>query len=154
MPDLPHSEADPELAALVRPRTSPEAIDDAPTAAFLTSEPDAFPTSEPDVDSVPVLPVTAAVIEDEPWTQPRRRPSLAFRFGISLVVGFVLALGIGVGGLYAYGQQYEGRVLPGVRIGTTDLGGLTREQAEGQIATAYGSLGTGEITLTGPDGHS
>ena len=56
--------------------------------------------------------------------------------------------------LYAWGQQYDGRILPGVRIGSTELGGLTREQAEAQIASAYQSLGTGQITLTGPDGQT
>ena len=68
-------------------------------------------------------------------------------------MGFLLTVGIGAGVLYAWGQQYDGRVLPGVRVGSTDLGGLTREQAEAAIANAYGSLGTGQITLTGPDGH-
>ena len=68
-------------------------------------------------------------------------------------MGFLLTVGVGAGALYAWGQQYEGRVLPGVRVGSTELGGLTREQAEAAIANAYGSLGTGQITLTGPDGH-
>ena len=101
---------------------------------------------------MPVLPLAAAVTDGEPPARPRRRRSLALRFGVSFVLGFVLAVGIGAGALYAWGQQYEGRVLPGVRVGSTDLGGLTREQAEAAIANAYGSLGTGEITLTGPDG--
>ncbi|HLO35050.1 MAG TPA: VanW family protein, partial [Candidatus Deferrimicrobium sp.] len=85
--------------------------------------------------------------------RPRRRRSLALRFGVSFALGFLLALGIGAGGLYAWGHQYDGRVLPGVRVGSTELGGLTREQAEAKIANAYGWLGTGQITLTGPDGQ-
>ena len=101
---------------------------------------------------MPVLPVAAAVTDGEPPARPRRRRSLALRFGVSFVVGLVLAVGIGAGALYAWGQQYDGRVLPGVSVGSTDLGGLTREQAEAAIANAYGSLGTGQITLTGPDG--
>ena len=83
---------------------------------------------------------------------PRRGRSLARRFGVAFVLGVLLSLGIGVGVLYAWGQQYEGRILPGVRIGNTELGGLTREQAEAEIAKAYGSLGTGQIELTDPDG--
>ena len=66
----------------------------------------------------------------------------------------MLAAGVGAGVLYAWGQQYDGRVLPGVRVGSTELGGLTREQAEAEIANAYGSLATGQITLTGPDGQT
>jgi vancomycin resistance protein YoaR len=86
--------------------------------------------------------------------RPRRRRSLAVRFGVSLALGFVLAISVGAGVLYAWGVQYDGRVLPGVRVGSADLGGLTREQADTAIANAYGSLGTGQITLTGPDGDT
>ena len=93
------------------------------------------------VDTVPVLPLAAAVTDGEPPARPRRRRSLALRFGVSFVLGFLLAVGIGAGVLYAWGQQYDGRVLPGVRVGSTELGGLTREQAEAAIANAYGSLG-------------
>ena len=89
----------------------------------------------------------------EPPARPRRRRSLALRFGVSFVLGLVLAVGVGAGALYAWGQQYEGLVLPGVRVGSTDLGGLTREQAEAAIETAYEGLGAGEIALTGPDGQ-
>ena len=92
--------------------------------------------------------------EDEPPARPRRRRSLALRFGVAFVLAFLLTVGIGGGVLYAWGQQYEGRVLPGVRVGSTDLGGLTREQAEAAITNAYGSLGTGQITLTGPNGQT
>ncbi len=108
------------------------------------------PTSEPGVETVPVLPL---VTDGEPPARPRRRRSLAFRFGVSFVLGFVLAAGVGVGVLYAWGQQYDGRVLPGVRVGSTELGGLTREQAATEIANAYRSFATGQITLTGPDGQ-
>ncbi|HZC32899.1 MAG TPA: VanW family protein [Candidatus Bathyarchaeia archaeon] len=118
-----------------------------------TAAADTSPASEPGVDAVPDVPVAAAVTEDEPAAAPRRRRSLAFRFGASFVLGFLLAAGIGVGVLYAYGQQYDGRILPGVRVGSTELGGLTREQAEAKIANAYGSLATGQIRLTGPDGQ-
>ena len=134
MTDLPNSAPDPELAALVRRDAPP---DDA----------------EQGVDAVPVLPLAAAVAEGEPPVLPRRRRSLAFRFGVAFVLGFLLAVGVGAGVLYAWSQQYDGRVLPGVRVGSTELGGLTREQAEAEIANAYGSLGTGQITLTGPDGQ-
>ena len=103
---------------------------------------------------MPVLPVAAAVTEGEPTARPRRRRSLVLRFGAAFVLGFLLAVGIGTGILYAWGQQYDARVLPGVRVGSTELGGLTREQAEAEIAKAYGWLGTGQITLTGPDGQT
>ena len=116
-----------------------------------TAPADTSPTLEPGVETVPVVPLAAAVTDDEHPARPRRRRSLALRFGVSFVVGFVLAIGIAGGVVYAWGQQYEGRVLPGVRVGSTELGGLTRDQAGAEIATAYESLGSGQITLAGPD---
>ena len=172
---------DPELAALVSstragalPDTtaaaapvsdepvSDEPVSDEPTGA---TSPEPSPTVEPGVEGVPVtplepvlaepeLPVAAAVTDSEPPATPRRRRSLAFRFGVAFVLGFLLAVTISGGVLYAWGQQYEGRILPGVRIGTTELGGLTREQAEAAIGSAYGSLAAGQITLTGPEGQT
>jgi hypothetical protein len=129
------------------------ADESAPSEPTDAAPADTSPTSEPGVEAVPVLPLAAAVTDGELLARPRRRRSLALRFSVALVLGFLLAAGIGTGVLYAWGQQYDGRVLPGVRVGSTDLGGLTREQAEAAIANAYGSLGTGQITLTGPDGH-
>ncbi len=161
--DAPPDDADPSQAALVnrgrRPvrRLSPPGPARRDRARSspprLTAPTDTSPTSEHGVDAVPVLPLAAAVTDGEPPARPRRRRSLAFRFGVSFVLGFFLAVGAGVGVLYAWGQQYDGRVLPGVRVGSTELGGLTREQAEAKIANAYGSLATGQITLTGPDGQ-
>jgi vancomycin resistance protein YoaR len=114
-----------------------------------------LPNSTPDPElAALVLPRAAAVTADKPPARRRRRRSFALRFGVAFVLGFLLTAGVGVGALYALGQQYEGRVLPGVRIGSTELGGLTREQAAAEIANAYGSLGTGQITLTGPDGDT
>jgi vancomycin resistance protein YoaR len=128
-----------------------------PTAEAASADPttaDApLSTSETGVDAVPALPVEAAATDSQPAARPRRRRALALRFGISFVLGCLLAVGIGAGALYAWDQQYQGRVIPGVRVGSTDLGGLTREQAEAAIAKAYASLGAGKITLTDPDGE-
>ncbi|MEA2605274.1 MAG: hypothetical protein QOI00_31, partial [Chloroflexota bacterium] len=92
-----------------------------------------------------------AALESAPPIAPTRR--LLPRFIVAFVLGLIAALGLGVGALYAWGQQYDGRVLPGVRVGSTELGGLSREQAKAKIASAYGSLGTGQVALTGPDGQ-
>ena len=161
--DTPPEDADPSMAVdetaqaseagLTAGDATPEAGTPAPGEPTDTAPADTSPTSEPGVDPVPVLPVAAAVTVSEPPARPRRRRSLVVRFGVSFVLGLLLAVGIGVGALYAWGQQYDGRVLPGVRVGSTELGGLTREQAEAEIANAYGSLATGQITLTGPDGQ-
>ncbi len=146
--------AGPEQPVAVAPAAdeTAQASDADPTAGDATPAAGADAT-EP-VDAVPVLPLAAAVTADASPARPRRRRTLALRFGVSFVLGLLLAVGIGAGALYAWGQQYDGRVLPGVRVGSTELGGLTREQAEAKIANAYGSLSTGQITLTGPDGQT
>ena len=161
-PDGETPAGDPELAALVRRDAPPDVADPSPADVTAADAPapgdptdtapvDTSPTSEPGVDAVPVLPLAAAVTDGEPPARPRRRRSLALRFGVSFVLGVLLAVGIGAGVLYAWGQQYDGRVLPGVRVGSAELGGLTREQAEAEIANVYASLSNGQITLTGPD---
>jgi vancomycin resistance protein YoaR len=92
-----------------------------------------------------------AALESEPPAHRSRR--LLPRFVVAFFLGLIAVLAVGFGALYAWGQQYDGRVLPGVRVGSTELGGLTREQAAAELANAYGSLATGQITLTGPDGR-
>ncbi len=145
---VPTDDAVPTDAA---PADAPEPGEPTDTVPADTAPVDTSPTAESAIEPVPVLPVAAAVIDAEPSARPRRRRSLALRFGVSFVLGILLAVGVGAGVLYAWGQQYDGRVLPGVRVGSTHLGGLTREQAEAEIAKAYGSLATGQITLSGPD---
>jgi vancomycin resistance protein YoaR len=148
---------DPELAALVQGRTRPDDGDPSLAALVKPAEPRASSlsaTSESTVAAVPVQPLAPVVTDWEPTARPRRRGRSAVRFGVAFVFGFVLAFGIGAGVLYAWGQQYEGRVLPGVRVGSTELGGLTRQEAEAEITKASAPLGAGEITLTGPDGHT
>ena len=145
-PDGEPPAGDPELAALVRRDAAPDvgdetaqasdAVDGAPAPEAVAEATE--PGVELGVDAVPTLPLVAAVTYGEPPAPPRRRRSLALRFGVSFVLGVLLAVGIGAGALYAWGLQYDGRVLPGVRVGSTDLGGLTRDQAEAAIASAYG----------------
>ena len=96
--------------------------------------------------------MTTAQLPD-PASPGRRGTSLALRFGVAVLAGIVLVIVLGAGALYAYGQQYTGRVLPGVSVGTVDLSGLTRDQAHASLAETYAGLGAGAIRLTGPDGE-
>lgn len=88
-----------------------------------------------------------------PASSGHRGPSLGLRFAIAFLLGITLVVGAGGGALYAYGQQYTGRVLPGVRVGVTDLSGLSPAAAAAALENAYGSLGTGRVLLAGPDGE-
>jgi len=91
--------------------------------------------------------------EPVPASPGRRGPSLGLRFATAFLLGVALVVGTGGGALYAYGQQYTGRVLPGVRIGSTDLSGLAPDAAAAALENAYGSLGAGQVLLAGPDGE-
>jgi len=88
----------------------------------------------------------------EPTTPATRRPSIALRFAVAFLVGVLLTLAIGVGALYAYDQQYVGRILPGVRVGQVDLSGMTAVEAAARLDEAYAAVGEGEIVLDAPDG--
>lgn len=86
-----------------------------------------------------------------PTTPPGGRP-LRVRFAVAFVAGLVATLALGAGALYAFDQQYAGRVLPGIRIGTVDLSGLDPATATERLRAAYADLGDGELVLSGPDG--
>jgi vancomycin resistance protein YoaR len=74
------------------------------------------------------------------------------RFALAFLLGIALVVGAGGGALYAYGQQYSGRVLPGVQVGAVDLSGLTPDAARAALGDAYASLAGGHVVVTGPDG--
>ena len=80
------------------------------------------------------------------------RPSVRLRFAVAFLVGLLLALALGAGALYAYDQQYIGRVLPGVGVGGVDLSGLTPDEARAALTGAYHGRAEGRIVLTGPEG--
>ena len=77
------------------------------------------------------------------------RPSPWLRFGLAFALGLGAVLLVGSVALYAYDQQYAGKILPGVRVGALDLSGLTPEQARAELQSAYGALSDGRIVLSG-----
>ncbi len=81
-----------------------------------------------------------------------KRHSIRLRFGVAFLIGIIITLGLGVGVMYAYDQQYIGRVLPGVKVGGVDLSGLTPDDARASLAGAYQGMSDGRIVLDGPDG--
>ncbi|HEY7524657.1 MAG TPA: VanW family protein [Candidatus Limnocylindrales bacterium] len=80
------------------------------------------------------------------------RPSVRGRFLGAFAIGILAAIALAAGALYAYDRQFEGRVLPGVHVGTVDLSGLTPDQAHAALDAAYAGLGDGTITLRTPSG--
>ncbi len=87
-----------------------------------------------------------------PETTRSRGPSARLRFTVAFLIGLIVTLGIGAGAMYAYDQQYSGRILPGVAVGDVDLSGLTPDAARTALDTAYHDFSAGKIILDGPDG--
>ena len=90
-------------------------------------------------------------IVDQPALPARRTRRLWPRFAVAFLLGLVAALGIGVGALYAYDQDYQGRILPGVHVGTLDLSGLTRDEASARLHERYDQLAEGTAVLVAGD---
>ncbi len=92
-------------------------------------------------DSIPPAPVEV-------------RRSAGVRFVVAFGFGLAFVAAVVVGGIYAFERQYEGRILPGVRVGQLDLSGLTPGQAKAELSQAYSALGKGRIVVVGPDGEA
>jgi vancomycin resistance protein YoaR len=76
-----------------------------------------------------------------------RGPRLWLRFAAAFIVGLLAMIAVIGVGLAAYGAVYEGRVLPGVRVGDADLSGLDRQQAGTALAEAYTEFGEGRVLI-------
>jgi vancomycin resistance protein YoaR len=73
-----------------------------------------------------------------------------FRFGrvfIAFLLGVLLVAALAVAGVLAYEQAYAGKVAAGVSVGSTDLSGLTRDEAAARLEASYASVGQGTLTL-------
>ncbi len=81
------------------------------------------------------------------------RTSVRLRFAVAFLAGLIATLGLGAGALYAFDQQYTGRVLPGVRVGNVDLSGLGPAAAGDALRDAYTTLGAGTLTIETPAGQ-
>jgi vancomycin resistance protein YoaR len=83
-----------------------------------------------------------------PITTARTRSAARSRFVLAFAAGLVAVLVLGAGALYAFDRQYAGRILPGIRVGSVDLSGLTPDAARTRLDAAYASAGAGELVLT------
>lgn len=63
------------------------------------------------------------------------------------VFGFALTLALAAGGLLAYDNGFEGRVLAGVDVGGVDLSGLDYDQASATLTSALGHYADGRVVI-------
>jgi vancomycin resistance protein YoaR len=108
-------------------------------------------TPAPLESPAPVLDATApgveVVVGGSSETRSRRGP-IALRFAVAFLVSLLLAGLLGTGAIYAYEQQYVGRVLPGVTIGDVDLSGVDRDAAVARLTERFGTLSQGRVVVT------
>ena len=76
------------------------------------------------------------------------RLALAFAIGLIAILLLVTAAAL------AAFNAYSNRVVPGVRVGSVDVSGLSRDQLIARLKTDYAYLGQGEIKVTTPVGVS
>jgi vancomycin resistance protein YoaR len=95
-------------------------------------------------DELMTAPATDAAMA--PVVLPRRRTWA--RFLVAFLIGLIAATAIGAGALYAFDRQYEGKILPGVRVGGVDVSGLTPSEARDRLGEAFASFGRGRAILT------
>jgi vancomycin resistance protein YoaR len=69
------------------------------------------------------------------------------RFALAFVLGLAVALALGAAALYGYGQQYQGRVLPGVRAAGVDLSGLDPATATDLLERSLAGYGEGHVVV-------
>ncbi|PIR75961.1 MAG: hypothetical protein COU34_00060 [Candidatus Magasanikbacteria bacterium CG10_big_fil_rev_8_21_14_0_10_43_9] len=71
------------------------------------------------------------------------------------VISFLVILGIGLGGMISYASSYEARVLPGVAIGSVQVGGMDREELTAFFRDMNNKLVDAGIILSfDTDGHT
>jgi len=73
------------------------------------------------------------------------------RFLLAAVVGVAATLVAAGVGFARWDASYDGRILPGVRVGTVDLSGMDRAAASAALAASY-DLGDGRLILRTPAG--
>jgi vancomycin resistance protein YoaR len=83
-----------------------------------------------------------------PLTTHQARAVARSRFVAAFAAGLLAVLALGATALYAFDRQYDGRILPGVHVGSVDLSGLTPDSARSRLGAAYATAGEGELVLT------
>ena len=77
----------------------------------------------------------------------RSRARVVRRLFFAFVIGLALSIMLAAAALVAWDLGYESRVLPGVRVGATDLSGLDRAEATAALEQAYSSYGEGRVLI-------
>jgi vancomycin resistance protein YoaR len=81
-----------------------------------------------------------------------RRQAAWPRVLLGVVLGIAATFALATGLVLAADQQYAGRVLPGVHVGSTDLSGMDAEQATAALTRSLAGYAQGTVSVTTRDG--
>jgi hypothetical protein len=88
-----------------------------------------------------------ATLTESPEALAAPARPLRGRFAAAFAFGLLAVLAIAAGAMAAFERSYEGRVLPGIHVGSVDLTGLTTAQASERLLAEYRELAEGELVL-------
>ena len=83
-------------------------------------------------------------------TAPRHFPF--GRLLVAVVAGFVLAVAVGTGALFAFEGRFADRIYPGVRVAGVDVAGLDRTAARQLLTSALAGYAGGSVVVTAGGG--
>jgi len=92
-----------------------------------------------------------ATLTESPEALAAPARPLRGRFAAAFAFGLLAVLALAAGAMAAFERSYEGRVLPGIHVGSVDLTGLTTAQASERLLAEYGELAEGELVLLAAD---
>ena len=76
-----------------------------------------------------------------------RRPRVRRRFAGAFLLGALVTIALAGAAALAVDASYQGRILPGVRVGGVDLSGLDRQQAATALESSFGADGEGAVVI-------
>ena len=77
-----------------------------------------------------------------------RATGFALAFGVGAIAVLLLLTAVAMG----LSSGYSDRVIPGVRVGSVNVSGLSRDEVIAKLRTSYAYLGQGQVTVTTPVG--
>ena len=82
----------------------------------------------------------------------KRRAVWAVKLVLTFVIAAIATLVLVAAVALVAFSQFKDRTVPGTRVGTVDVSGLSRDQLIAKLQTSYAYLGLGEVSVTTPVG--
>ena len=84
----------------------------------------------------------------------RSRARTAAKLILAFAIGAFAVLILACAAAFAAINTYTNRVIPGVRVGTVDVSGMSRDEVVARLKTDFAYVGDGKVTITTPSGSA